>query len=315
MVVQQIIEQINNNQKFLIVAHENPDGDAIGSTIGLALALKSLGKDVIAYNVDAVPEIMSFLDAEILCHQLPVNAKFDVAFVLDAGELKRTALPVNDLCDTLINIDHHPFSDFGDVNYLDTKACATAVMVYRILRALKCQISLSIAKALYLGILSDTGSFRYSSANRESFVVAGELIGLGVDTWEISSNLYESHTPERMKLLGIVLPSLQISVCGRYASVSMQLDALEKAGATPEHADGFVNYARAIRGVEVALFFNQVSSKTYKISFRSRGNVDVGSLAHNLGGGGHHNAAGAKINGSIEEVKNIVYPLLDQLLN
>ncbi len=315
MVVQQIIEQINNNQSFLVVAHENPDGDAIGSTIGLALALKSLGKDVVAYNVDAVPEIMGFLDADIMCQQLPQNAKFDVAFVLDAGELRRTALPVKDLCNTLINIDHHPFSDFGDINYLDTKACATAVMVYRILIAMKCQISLSIAKGLYLGILSDTGSFRYSSANRESFVVAGELIGLGVDTWEISSNLYESHTPERMKLLGLVLPSLQISDSGRYASVSMQLDALEIAGATPEHADGFVNYARAIRGVEVALFFNQVSSETYKISFRSRGNVDVGSLAHKLGGGGHHNAAGAKVDGSIEEIKAIVYPLLDQLLN
>ncbi len=315
MVVQQIIEQINNNQSFLVVAHENPDGDAIGSTIGLALALKSLGKDVVAYNVDAVPEIMGFLDADIMCQQLPQNAKFDVAFVLDAGELRRTALPVKDLCNTLINIDHHPFSDFGDINYLDTKACATAVMVYRILIAMKCQISLSIAKGLYLGILSDTGSFRYSSANRESFVVAGELIGLGIDTWEISSNLYESHTPERMKLLGLVLPSLQISDCGRYASVSMQLEALDIAGATPEHADGFVNYARAIRGVEVALFFNQVSSKTYKISFRSRGNVDVGSLAHKLGGGGHHNAAGAKVDGTIEEVKNIVYPLLDQLLN
>ena len=316
MVVQQIIEQINNNQSFLVVAHENPDGDAIGSTLGLALALRSLGKDVIAYNIDAIPEIMGFLpDADILCHQLPPNARFDVAFVLDAGELKRTSLPVKDLCQTLINIDHHPFSDFGDINYLDTEACATAVLVYRVLIAMKCEITLPIANALYLGILSDTGSFRYSSANQEAFIVAGELIGFGVDTWEISSNLYESHTPERMKLLGIVLPSLQISDCGGYASVSMQLDALEKAGATPEHADGFVNYARAIRGVEVAIFFNQVAINSFKISLRSRGSIDVGSLAHKLGGGGHHNAAGAKVEGTLEEVKSKIYPLLDQLLN
>ncbi len=316
MVVQQIIEQIKNNQRFLVVAHENPDGDAIGSTLGLALALRDMGKDVVAYNVDNIPEIMQFLpNSDILTNQLPAGAKFDVAFVLDAGEVNRTALPVKELCTTLINIDHHPFSTFGDIYFLETSACATAVLVYRLLVACECDITLPIATALYLGILSDTGSFRYSSANQEAFEVAGELIGLGVDTWEISCNLYESHTPERMKLLGLVLPSLYISSCGRYASVEMALEALKLTGAAPEYADGFVNYPRAIRGVEVALFFNQVASDLYKISFRSRGTIDVGSLAHKLGGGGHHNAAGAKLKGSLAEVKETVYPLLDQLFS
>ncbi|MEE4254370.1 MAG: bifunctional oligoribonuclease/PAP phosphatase NrnA [Desulfuromusa sp.] len=316
MIVQQIIETINSNQTFLVVAHENPDGDAIGSTLGLALALRDMGKDVIAYNVDAVPEVMDFLpESDFIQSSLPENASFDVAFVLDAGDVERTTLPVSDLCQTLINIDHHPGSTFGDLCLLDTTACATAVLIYRLLMRCQIRLSLAVAKSLYLGILSDTGSFRYSSANRESFTVAGELVSLGVDPWEISSNLYESHAPERMRLLGHVLPTLQISSSGRYAAVSMTLDVLKKAGATAEHADGFVNYPRAVKGVEVALFFNQISDDLYKISFRSRGNIDVGTLAHELGGGGHHNAAGAKLSGTLDEVKSSVFSLLDQLLS
>jgi len=315
MIVQQIVETINCNQTFLVVAHENPDGDAIGSTLGLALALRDMGKDVVAYNVDAVPEVMGFLpESDFIQSSLPENACFDVAFVLDAGDVERTKLPVSNLCQTLINIDHHPGSTFGDLCLLDTTACATAVLIYRLLKSCQYQLSLAVAKALYLGILADTGSFRYASANQESFIVAGELVGLGVDPWEVSSNLYESHAPERMLLLGQVLPTLQISSSGRYASVSMTLDILEKLGASAEYADGFVNYPRAVRGVEVALFFNQVADKLYKVSFRSRGNIDVGSLAHKLGGGGHHNAAGAKLTGTLDEVKNTVFSLLDQLL-
>lgn len=316
MPVQQIVEKIRDNQRFLVVAHRNPDGDAIGSTVALALALQDMGKDVVAYNADPVPEVMQFLPQySVLRNTLPENSDFDIAFVLDAGELERTALPVRDLARTIINIDHHPFSDFGDLCYVDTSACATAVLIYRILKACQYQPSLAVAKALYLGILSDTGSFRYSSSNQEAFIVAGELVGLGVDPWEVSSNLYESNAPERMLLLSLVLPSLQISTCGRYASIAMTLDTLKRSGASDEHSDGFVNYPRSISGVEVALFIHQISENLYKISFRSRGAIDVGSLSRELGGGGHHNAAGAKINGTLDEVKKSVFTLLDQIFS
>ena len=316
MIIQQIIEAIEKNQSFLVVAHENPDGDAIGSTLGLALALRNMGKDVVAYNADGVPEIMRFLpQSDIVVKHLPDSSQFDVAFVLDAGDINRTRLPIMDLCKTVINIDHHPYSTFGDLYYLDTTACATAVLIYRILTESQYQLSLDVAKALYLGILSDTGSFRYSSANQEAFKVAGELIGLGIDPWEISSNLYESYAPERMMLLGLVLPTLEISSCKRYASVVMTLDTLKESGAAEEDADGMVNYPRAIQGIEVAMFFNQVSEDLYKISFRSRGTIDVGTLAHELGGGGHHNAAGAKINGTLGEIKATVFQLLDKLFS
>lgn len=314
--IQQIVELINTRQSFLVVSHENPDGDAIGSTLGLANALREMGKDVVALNVDGVPQIMQFLPGfDLLVTKLPDAVQFDVAFVLDSGELSRAGVPAGACSATLVNIDHHPHSKFGDICYLDTSASATAVLVDRVLSACDYCMSLDVAKCLYLGILSDTGSFRYSSANPEAFAVAGRLVGMGIDPWEIASCLYESLAPERMRLLGLVLPTLRISSCGRYASVAMTEEILRESGASEEHTDGFVNYPRAIRGVEVALFFRQVAADAYKISFRSRGTIDVGSMARELGGGGHHNAAGAKVVGTLEEARATVSCLLDRFLN
>jgi bifunctional oligoribonuclease and PAP phosphatase NrnA len=313
--IQQIVEQIENNQSFLVVSHENPDGDALGSTLGLANALREMGKEVVALNVDGIPQIMQFLPGcDQLDTTLSVGAEFDVAFVLDAGDLIRAGVPARDCCQTLINIDHHPHSDFGDICYLDTTASATAILIDRVLNACDYQMSIDVAKCLYLGILSDTGSFRYSSANQEAFAVAGRFIGMGIDPWETASNLYESLAPERMRLLGLVLPTLDISPCGRYASVAMTEDILKESGASEEHTDGFVNYPRAISGVEVALFFRQTDRETFKISFRSRGKIDVGSMSRELGGGGHHNAAGAKLTGTLDEARATVSRLLDRLL-
>ena len=312
--IQQIVKQIAENQSFLVVSHENPDGDAIGSTLALANALREMGKDVVAVNVDGVPQIMRFVPGcDLLVQSLPDDVSFDVAFVLDAGDLSRAGIAVREHCRTLINVDHHPHSDFGDICFLDTSASATAVLIDRILNSCDYQISLDVAKCLYLGILSDTGSFRYSSANQEAFTVAGRLVGMGVDSWEIASCLYESLAPERMRLLGLVLPTLEISTSGCYASVAMTDEILKASGASEEHTDGFVNYPRAIQGVEVALFFRQVATDRYKISFRSRGKIDVGTMARELGGGGHHNAAGAQVCGSLEAARAQVYSLLDPL--
>lgn len=313
--IQQLVELINDNRSFLVVAHENPDGDAIGSTLGLANALREMGKDVVALNVDGVPQIMQFLPGyDQLLTSLPDGRQFDVAFVLDSGDLVRAGVPVQECSKILVNIDHHPHSDFGDICYLDTAASATAILIDRVLQQCDYEMSLDVAKPLYLAILSDTGSFRYSSANPESFSVAGRLVGMGIDPWEIASCLYESLAPERMKLLGLVLPTLEISACGRYASVAMTEEILKRSGASEEHTDGFVNYPRAIRGVEVALFFRQIAPDAYKISFRSRGAVDVGAMARELGGGGHHNAAGAKVTGTLEEARATVSRLLDRLI-
>lgn len=314
-VVAEIVQQIESGQRFLVCAHASPDGDAIGATLGLMLGLEKLGKDVVAYNADGVPDTFKFLPgADRLLTDLSDQADFDAVFVLDAGDLSRTGDPVAKRSSFLINIDHHPGSDFGDICYLDTSAAATAVMIYRLLNACDLTLDRDIALPLYTGLLSDTGSFRYANSNPEAFTVAGDLVRLGIDPWEVASALYESQPTERMMLLSQVLATLYIAPGGKHASVSMSLDMLESTGALAEHTDGFVNYPRAVLGVEVAVFFRQVASETVKIGFRSRGHIDVGALAHQLGGGGHKNAAGALIEGPLDTVVPQVHSLLEKLL-
>lgn len=310
--IKAILDIIHSGKRFLVASHEGPDGDAIASTLAFANALREMGKDVVAYNQDQVPVNLCFLPgASEFKSDLSGELPFDAGFILDAGELRRAGNHLRDVCKTLVNIDHHPHSEpFGSVHYVDEIACATGILIYRILKEAGHPISLPVATCVYTAILSDTGSFRYSNSNPEAFATASELVAIGLDTWGIASNLYESQDFERLRLLGMALQTLTVSPCTKFASISVTAEMLEKAGAGAEHTDGFVNYPRSVRGVEVALFFRQVSAESFKVGFRSRGTVDVGALSRALGGGGHHNAAGALVSGTLEEVRSLVFSRL-----
>ena len=310
--IKAITDLIREQASFLVASHESPDGDALASTLALTLALRGMGKEVVAYNQDGVVTPFSFLPgAETLVDTLPVGQSFDVGFVLDAGELKRAGDELRDRCRVLVNIDHHPCSeDFGEHYFVDESACSTGVLIYRLLQAMQCPIDTAVATNLYVTILSDTGSFRYSNADKEAFAVASEMIDKGLHAWEIASRLYETQPVERLNLLGEALQTLTVSKCGRFASVSVSCAMMERAGAGPEHTDGFVNYPRSIEGVEVAIFFREISTGLFKVGFRSKGNVDVGALARELGAGAHHNAAGAKVEGNLAEVRAEVFKRL-----
>ena len=314
--IEAILQLINQNQTFLVASHESPDGDAIGSTLALTNLLREMGKDVVAYNRDRAPLEYAFLPGYAsVVNEVDDTRAFDAGFILDAGELKRAGSWIKGCCRKLVNIDHHPCSeDFGDLYYLDTEACATGVMIYRILQAAGHTLSLDVATCVYTAILADTGSFRYSNANPEAFRVAGEMIKVGVDPWSIASGLYESQEKERLALLAMALPTLQVSACGRYASLAVTLDMYDKTGAIEQHTDRFINYPRSIRGVEVAIFFRQLDHNLFKVGFRSKGNIDVGALARAMHGGGHHNAAGATAEGSLEVVQKRVYDKVSLLL-
>lgn len=316
MIPDQLLEAIKQGQTFLVASHESPDGDAIGSTLALTLALREMGKEVVAYNRHGVPKEYRFLPGhETLVNEVEPGRKFDVGFVLDAGELKRAGAWIRECCDCLVNIDHHPHSeDFGDVYYLDVEASATGVMVHRVLEQLRHPTSEDVAICVYTAILSDTGSFRYSNSNQEAFRVAGEMVPLGVDPWAISSGLYESQDEERLRLLALALPTLKVSASGAYASIAVTLDMYAATRSSAEHTDRFINYPRSVNGVEVAIFFRQIDSGTFKVGFRSKGNVDVGGLAREMGGGGHHNAAGATVEGSLETVESWVFTRVDEIL-
>jgi phosphoesterase RecJ-like protein len=315
--IQNIVDEIRSSHTFLLTTHEGPDGDAVGSSLALASILRKIGKDVVVHYRDPVPDLYGFLPGTDRVQAHIPDRDFDVAFVLDIGELRRAG---DEFCrfgriGKIINLDHHlACENFGTHNLIDPTAAATGVLVYRIATALGYSYDRETALCLYVSIITDTGSFRYSNANREAFTIAGEMIECGVNAWDVSEQLYESQPRKRLELLARCLPTLEVIKGGLAASVTVTLDMYAATGGNAELTDGFVNYPRSIRGVEVAIFFRQLEEGRVKVGFRSKGKVNVAVFSAAMGGGGHHNAAGCTVEGTIDEVKARVYALVDDVL-
>jgi phosphoesterase RecJ-like protein len=316
-IIQQIIEVISSNSSFLLTTHEGPDGDAIGSSLALASFLRKIGKEVTVHYHDPVPDLYAFIPGtENIQLHIP-DQHFDVAFVLDIGDRKRAG---KEFCDfsrvtTTVNLDHHLSCDnFADFNLIDSSAAATGILVYRILSAFGYRFDRETALCIYVATITDTGSFRYSNANREAFNVAGEMLECGVNAWDVAEKLYENQPQRRLELLSKCLPTLEVFKDGQAASVTVTSDMYASCGADAELTDGFVNYPRSIHGVEVAIFFRQLDERKFKVGFRSKGKVNVAAFSAALGGGGHHNAAGCTVEGSLEEVRALVYKIVEASL-
>lgn len=315
--IQQIIEVIRSNSTFLLTSHEGPDGDAVGSSLALASFLRKIGKDVTVHYQDPVPDLYAFLPgADSVLQHIP-DRHFDVAFVLDVGERRRAG---KEFCDfsrvtTTVNLDHHLSCDnFADYNLIDSQAAATGVLVHRIATAFGYPFDRETALCIYVATITDTGSFRYSNANREAFTIAGEMIECGVNAWDVAEQLYENQPQRRLELLAKCLPTLEVFKDGQAASVTVTCDMYAACGADAELTDGFVNYPRSIRGVEVAIFFRQLDERRFKVGFRSKGKVNVAAFSAVLGGGGHHNAAGCTLEGGLDDVKATVYRIVEESL-
>lgn len=309
-VMPELVAALKGAKRVLCIMHANPDGDACGSTLGLGLALRELGKDVTFFCHTGVPENLRFLDGlEHLVAELPADASWEASVVCDVGASNRIGpgIPARERLGTLLNIDHHLTSDdFGDVNYVDAHAASVGVIIARVIRELGHPFSKPVADALYTSVLTDTGSFRYSSTDPEALRTAAELVAAGADPWTISSNIYEQNPKERLFLLREVLGSLHVSDDGLFASIAITNEMQRKANGDKSLTDGFVNFARGIRGVEVAAQFTEPapgSSDPWSISLRSRGRINVAAVASCFGGGGHHNAAGARLHGSLDAVR------------
>jgi len=306
------IEVTRTGGRFLVVSHVSPEGDAIGSLLGLALALRSTGAEVTAYLEDPIPDVFAFLPgASTVVHDLDGAGPFDATFAVDCGQKDRLGKGFVHLAEPgrIINIDHHATNDrFGEVNVIEPEASAAGELVYDFCMAAGIDITPEIAENLYVAIHTDTGSFRYSSATAEAFIKAGDLVKRGAEPWKIASLVYENLPERKYKLLAMVLATLDvINIQGssgiKIATLAVTLDMFKQAGAEKDMADGFVNYARGIEGVQVGILFREAAPGTYKISMRSKGAVDVAELTKSFGGGGHRNAAGCSVKGSLEEVK------------
>ncbi len=315
-----MVEAIQKAHKILVTMHCRPDGDAAGSAIAMSHILKALHKDVTVFNVDDIPNTFAFLDgAQDVIHEL-TDFNYDLLMVLDCAEpaLLGKKFPYEQLTCPRVFIDHHsiPWTDCI-VNLHDSHASAAGEIIFHLMNALGVSLTPQIAAALYTSIITDTGSYRYTSTTPDSMLISAHLLAAGIDVWDICSHIYENNPVEKVKLLGLVLQTLWLSEDGLVASLHASRDMLKACHCTGAMTDGFVNYARSIHGVEVSLFLTQLEENHYRLSFRSRGNLDVSKIAASFGGGGHKNAAACTIDGSVDEIQKrvseIVHEKLDQL--
>jgi len=313
-----ICRVLREKDRFLIACHENPEGDAIGSELALALALRKMGKTATVLNADPVPANLLFLPGTGTVVFTEDGSKYDVAVVLDCSSPERTGRVGRELrkCPLLVNIDHHRTNgDLGELALVDPDAAATGLLVHRILSAMGYEIGLDVATNIYVAVLTDTGSFHYGSSSPEAFEVAGDMVRRGVDPWAVAEQVYETQSAHRLRLLGRVLDSLEVSADGRVACITTMRKDLREFASGKDALEGFINYPRSIVGVEVAVSFREEEGGVFRVSFRSKGRVDVSAVAARFGGGGHRNAAGCTVQGTLADVKKTVHEALAAVLS
>jgi len=294
-----------------ILTHVRPDGDAIGSQLAMALALQKLGKTVIAWNEDGLPESFAFLTGSELITKPPdTPMEFDVVLALDTAAKVRlgTGIKAVRACKTLVNIDHHASNPgYGDLNYIDVKAPATGQIIYELLQDQKLPFFSEIADALFVAISTDTGSFRYQNTTAQTFEIAGKLVEAGVDLATISNRVYESYPKRRILLLGQLLNEATFHANDRIATFSLTEATKASLAIDPADIDGLIDVIRSVDTVVVAIFFEELPDQRVRISVRSKDlKIDANRICSTWGGGGHQLAAGARIRGTLEEVRTKV---------
>jgi len=322
--MKEIIARLKSSKRIFLVTHTNPDGDAIGSLIATGLALGALKKEITLYNEGPIPAVYRFLPAASLVVNHINSANYDIAVILDCSELQRIGEAVSKVrqIPVIINIDHHiTNTHFGDYHLIDTSACATAEIVYRLIKEMAIPIDRAIATSIYTGILTDTGSFRFSNTNKAAFSICEEMVNLGVDPYNIAQHVYGTYSLGRIKLLNLALDSIEISDNGKLSIMTITQSMLDKTNTRPEDVDGLINYARGIEDVKVTALILELNnrkeelkaSNKYNVSLRSNGTIDVAAIAASYGGGGHFSAAGFNIESTLSKVKSEVVNMAEKL--
>lgn len=299
--VERVSEELRSRQRFLLTAHEGPDGDALGSLLGLHHILTQLGKDSVMFLAAKefpLPIEYRFLPLEEVFHEAPADMADRTVVFLDCGNIDR--MPVEFLTaggNFTINIDHHHDNTrFGDANLVDVEASCTAEIVYDLAKLLGATITQEIASALYVGLITDTGKFMYENTNAHTHRVAAELIEAGVDVDDTYRRLYEHVPLEKLRLVARALDSIQSRCDGRLVVSYITSADYEATGAGEEMTEGVIDHLRSIEGTKVAAVVRDLGSgarAARKVSLRSsEGDVDVSAIARAKGGGGHKRAAG-----------------------
>jgi phosphoesterase RecJ-like protein len=317
--VDQIGRVLRENERFAVLSHIRPDGDALGSQLALALSLQQLGKKVRVWNEDGMLEKYSFLPRADLLTKPPHAAEdVDVAIALDTAIQNRlgTAFTAVRSAKIWINIDHHLSNPgYGDLVHVDPTAPATGQIIFDLIKSQGFPFDREIAENLYAAISTDTGSFQYPKTSVRTFEIAAELVCTGINVGQLSQQLYENYPRRRVELLRELLRTMRFERDGGVASFSLALKTAAELQVIPEDNEGLIDYLRAIRGVIVAVFFEELADGKVRVSMRSKSDaIDVCAICQKFGGGGHTLAAGARVRGTLAEVeRNVLEEICDVL--
>ena len=313
----EIATALRASKNVVVISHVRPDGDAFGSQLAMALSLRELGKNVTAWNEDGLLEKYRFLPGCDMLTKPPSEAQyFDLAIALDTAVQSRLGTPAESVrADKWINLDHHPTNPrYGDLVYIDSSAPATGQILFELLSGERLPINRDIAENLFVAISTDTGSFQYPNTTARTFEIGAELLKRGVDVGRVSQLLYESYPRRRVELLRALLGTMQIE--GKVATFSLSLDVTRRLGVHPEDNEGLIDHLRAIEGVVVAVFFEELIEGKVRVSMRSKSeSADVAAICQQFGGGGHKLAAGARVRGTLAEVEARVMKAICDVVN
>jgi phosphoesterase RecJ-like protein len=312
MSLKKAIEMIRQKKVFLIASHSNMDGDALGAQMAFFRLLKKLKKTAIIFNDEPVPAEYSFLPGLEAIKRFRMNMPgvgFDCFVALDCSDLKRTGQvhTLNIRNKPVLNIDHHiSNTGFGKVNWVEPAAACSCQMVYRLYKQMRVPIDKAAALFLYVGLLTDTGSFRYSNTDPSTHLMAAELLSYGIDVAGVYKHIYGSIPLDDLKLLTVILPKMQTMNAGKVIWFDIPRDLLEKhKNISFDLSESILSFGRSLKGVEVVALFkeNLKSGGEIRVNFRSQGKIDVNKIAGYFGGGGHKTASGATIKGSMDDIK------------
>jgi len=298
--IAQIAGAIRARRRFVVVSHARPDGDAIGSQVAMALALRALGKDVRMVARDPAPQQMhdfpAVADIQLVDH---LDDLGDAVIFMECGDVGRPGVTGLDK-GFVINIDHHPGNAmYGAMNCIDLTAAACGEMVFDLIDALGVPVSVEMATHIYLAILTDTGGFHYSHISPRTFDICRRCVEAGLDPTAVSRAIYDNNNLGRVRIWGAVLNDMRLSPDGRVGALSMDRALAERCGATYDDTEGLINFPLTVKEIQAVVFFKESGPGDWRISMRSKGDVNVNAIAREFGGGGHTNASGCGATGDL----------------
>ena len=324
MMFESVLEFINRNDSFILTAHETPDGDAIGAEMAVYHALKLLGKNVIILNADPIARKYTFLDREnafqvmVNEKQLPENLKDWVLLILDTNDINNIGIISREVLPNVKEyfiIDHHESGEtLSGGNFIEKEASSTCEILFNLFKNIELKLNYNIAEALYVGIIYDTGCFIYPKTTSETFEIARELVSLGVKPNEIYTYIYESNSISSLKLESKVLSSLELYFNQKVAVQTMTKENILECNAQYEEADTLINIPLKSEQIKVSVFLKENTESVLRCSMRSKGNINVASIAQFFGGGGHKTAAGFKSKFPLKEIKSKLLDKIEEII-